>query len=699
MPDEAVPAARRDGAGESPWKERVALTVVTTVYCVLALEILPGTQQGQEVQSQPDPFSAIEWLILLLPAIPALLDAVTSLWRWRTSPQEVRPLRPSWGFVVLCWFMTLCARHAAATPGLFQGHVDIGRIPVLSLVATLGYVLLRAWQGPRPLGVLLGVAWMVLVLAVIGWKTQDGWPRFEWGESPAYHTLLEFQTEPSDFPFQDTHDGAYPREPLKGYRAEPELRPDQNDQCTVVLSMSGGGTNSASFAWGALHALNEEFSGRDRSVLREVDYLVTASGGGLMALAVMEILREADQRGDTLTPRVAREYLESSRFFSVLGLSYLPSDKDAFLKNVLDGRAASKVRGEMEKAFVGRGRCEGVFAGPLSGVPRGDAEFERYATCILTEPLAFADVFPPAGAPVKLPVFVATVTAYETGHVIPVLPAWLETLGVEEIKLALPHAANRKGVLHIQPKKMNYLDAVTLSMAFPGIGPVLGTTRPLVRSDGQTLRRGIALADGGQSDNLGLGIALRLGLLHAKQHPVVHIVLDSSIQTSSPYLVRRYDFGEGISKMVQNAVPLLGASRLEAEGSAGRQARSILGEPDATALTTARNYQLSVVRLSDVMDRNQAQPGLFHALPKGGCLRVLGPHMRLPDDRAACTPVPMEGTPQALLGRFDSSLARKENEVQLLVDAGREAMRMQLASGLKAALTQCLGTARNRLPR
>ncbi|WP_426747431.1 hypothetical protein VZQ01_08145 [Myxococcus faecalis] len=701
MQDEALPAVARSELPETYWKKLGFLAVVAAVYFLWDVGFLQTLPMQEETQAQQNtrPFSSIEWLILLLPVVPVLLDAAKASVQWRSLARQVQPPSISWGFVALCWFLTHYARTEVSSPDrrLFYDHVGLASVPVLSLVATLGYVLIRAWQGCRPRGLLLGIGWLVLLLALIGWKTSDGWPRLGAGNAPSYKTLMDYQTAPSDFPFLATHDGAYPREPLRGYRAEPELRPEQNDQCTVVLSMSGGGTNSASFAWGAIHELNEAFPERQRSVLREFDYLVTASGGGLMALSLMEILREADLRGDTLSSATARDYLESSRFFSVLGLSYLPSTKDAFLRNVLDGRAASRVRAQLKTAFVGLdgGVCKGDYAGPLRSVPREGAAFETYATCSLTSPLSFNEVFPPEGVPVKLPVFVATVTAYETGHVVPLLPKWLNQLGVDEIRLALPHAASRNDVLQVDPRVMDYLDAVTLSMSFPGIGPVLGTTVPLKRPDGNSIRRGIALADGGQSDNLGLGVALRLGLSHAKQHPVVHIVLDSSIQTSSPYLVRRYDFGEGLSKMVQNAVPLLGAARLEAEGAAGAQVRSVLGEPVAPLFTTARNYLLSVVRMSDVMDLNQERPTLFHALPKGGCLRRLRPGMWLPEDRWDCKPVPLKGTPQALLGHFDSSLSRNENEVQLLIDAGRNAMRMKLASGLKDALVQCLDAAQS----
>jgi hypothetical protein len=699
-PSQSLASSHGERRNPTNWVGLSVLVLLTLAYVAVAFDVFGVSQQQQHQQQEPDPTPLLLWLVILSPSLPALFDAARALlgwvrrWQVEKNSGSVHPLRVSVVFVGACLLTTLAAWYLTTRSDLFVGHDLIHLAPLFSLMATLGYVVIRLWQGDRPRGLAIGVVWILLFYLLIGLTSEKTAGAANDVASSDYCPISECETAPTDFPFRDSHIGAYPKAPFLGRSAMPESRSNQNNSCTIVLSMSGGGTNSASFAWGALSELNDSFTRNGRSIIREIDYIVTASGGGLAALALMEILREADLREDVLDQEGAQFYLRSTRFFSTLSLAYLPSTELAFLWNVLDGRASSRVRRNMDKAFVGLGdsKCTGAYSGPLRKVPKkSNEEFATYATCAMTSQLLFKDVFPNNPSDTKLPAFIPTVTAFETGHVVPILPQWMEKLGVKEIVFSLPHAASRKDVRRVDTKRMDYLDAVVLSMSFPGIGPVLGITGQLERPDSKPISRGIALADGGQSDNLGIGVGLRLGLAEAINHSTIQIVLDSSIQLSSPYLVRTYGSGEGLSKMMQNGVPLLGAARLQAELDAGRQAREVLGPPDsASALKSAKGFHLSVVSLSDVMDINQKTPSLFHSLPKDNCIRKLRRGLSLPRDRDDCELSPLEGSPQKRLGGFDSSLARRQAEVQLLIDAGREAMRQELASGLMASLNECL---------
>ncbi|WP_224245599.1 hypothetical protein [Hyalangium gracile] len=59
----------------------------------------------------------------------------------------------------------------------------------------------------------------------------------------------------------------------------------------MSLSISGGGSNSAAFAWGALEEPNRRYvDPSGQSVLQEVDYITTASGGGIEPSASLPLV-------------------------------------------------------------------------------------------------------------------------------------------------------------------------------------------------------------------------------------------------------------------------------------------------------------------------------------------------------------------------------------------------------------------------
>src|SRR5262245_50393793 len=71
-----------------------------------------------------------------------------------------------------------------------------------------------------------------------------------------------------------------------GYAMRNLKAPGNSDSLQVVVAISGGGYRAAALGYGVLGALRDTrivWEGRERSVLDEVDFLGSASGGSLVA--------------------------------------------------------------------------------------------------------------------------------------------------------------------------------------------------------------------------------------------------------------------------------------------------------------------------------------------------------------------------------------------------------------------------------
>ncbi|HSP77336.1 MAG TPA: hypothetical protein VLQ93_02315 [Myxococcaceae bacterium] len=489
-------------------------------------------------------------------------------------------------------------------------------------------------------------------------------------------------------PTRETHEYGSPREPLhpEGARkvALPSTRPEQQADCVVSLSISGGGSNSAAFAWGALAELNERQVGPGgRSVLEELDYLVSASGGGITALLLMEMLREHRLReGGPLTQEDAKTYLGSARFRGVLD-TQMSTVGDVLASGLASwfGNASSKLQRALRVAMVGEGeRCQGVEAGPLAAVPRGtDGEFERYVLCRLTPPLRFEDVFVEAGQRASLPAFLPTVTLFETGENLPATRVWLERLGIERLLFALPNSW-LGDVARVE--ELDYVHAVTLSMGFPGIGPVLATAKRGERT------YGVTLADGGQSDNLGLWVAyhaLRNELLAHPEREAIHVVLDSSIEPETPFVEKKVEDWATVTgeRVIGNSLPLLRAARHTSRRNLELRARDELKEQ-------ADSYQLFFVTAEDVLDSRELVHRSFRDISDPGACHRAGHATDLETCLANARPCTRGCSPRERLGGLMSTLANERQLAEDLVTLGREAMARAYEGGLKHALERCI---------
>ncbi len=505
------------------------------------------------------------------------------------------------------------------------------------------------------------------------------------------NSYVAFTPYAAPSPLKNTHERGLPKDPLHteagGQVALPSTRPDQDAACVVTVSISGGGSNSAAFAWGALEELNSRYSGPGgRSVLQEVDYLVTASGGGITGLMLMEVLREHRLReGGPLTQANAKAYLGSARFRGVLD-AQLRTVNQVVISGFASwiGNSSSKLQRSLRNAIVGEGEpCQGAERGPLSQVPREtDAQFARYVQCPLTPPLRFEDVFVKANQTAALPAFMPTVTLFESGDNVPATGAWFKQLGLKEVLFALPDSL--WGDI-IKAEELDYVHAVTLSMSFPGIGPVLATAGAGADAGDKTFA--MTIADGGQSDNLGIWAAYhatRGELRSQKRRGAVHIVLDSAIEPATPFVEAKVGNWRASTaeRVVGNGQPLLRAARLVSE-------RLLRLRVDNDLKDVGVPYDPFFVRAGDVLDSQEMKYEPFvNIIDRKACYRE-----GLATDLQSClkdaSPCTSRCTPRERLGGIISSLSNDRQRAEDLVTLGREAMVRAYKDGLKEALDRC----------
>ena len=78
---------------------------------------------------------------------------------------------------------------------------------------------------------------------------------------------------------------------VQKYRSVQE-RPNQNPDVAIAMAISGGGSRAYNFAMGVLLELDNIYIGQQRSILNEIDYFSTVSGGGFAAGSYVSALYE-----------------------------------------------------------------------------------------------------------------------------------------------------------------------------------------------------------------------------------------------------------------------------------------------------------------------------------------------------------------------------------------------------------------------
>jgi hypothetical protein len=297
-----------------------------------------------------------------------------------------------------------------------------------------------------------------------------------------------------------------------GYRSPQSREPRYFSQdCAFAVAISGGGTVSASFSYGALKRLAEiqgivpQKSELADSALAQVDYFSTASGGGITAAEMIRMLGDANVGRRTHDPAALRDDFDQ-RFDA---LTYKKTTDEKYLTK----------KGITERLFGcndGQSRLERLRLHSATGI-WCDPDQPRFCSMPGEEPskpLSMRGIFPlenDGGA--DLPIWVPNATAFGNGRRVPLTPHVLSNqLGV----VGTAYTGNTSiGDLSV-------VEPLAASMAFPGIGPYR-----MLRGNGDKLD----LVDGGLADNLGAYTALDLlgyDLRSKRAKRAVLLVIDSS---------------------------------------------------------------------------------------------------------------------------------------------------------------------------
>ncbi|MEM1141409.1 MAG: hypothetical protein AAGI88_02390 [Pseudomonadota bacterium] len=274
-----------------------------------------------------------------------------------------------------------------------------------------------------------------------------------------------------------------------------------------VISFSGGGIRASNFALGSLLALDaivlepfdEDANGseRPRTLLDELDYASTVSGGGLgVAVLVAE--------------RYQHQCKDSNRR---LPLFYL-------LQTDSGGRRVELLRRRWSGAFLGK-------LNPKAwGKARSNTDlFERsyfgelaYVDCPSKSQLTLADVQSTAENSI---VHIPNSTLSSSGFVFPFTEAILDEFKVQSSGFD----AGEQERTNSRAANMRYTQALVASAAFP---PILSDVR-LATGDGT--EGFLHLTDGGQADDNGIRTALealaRLSKDRFRESPVIYVAVDA----------------------------------------------------------------------------------------------------------------------------------------------------------------------------
>lgn len=449
--------------------------------------------------------------------------------------------------------------------------------------------------------------------------------------------------------------------PLGNY-SSPQGRPDQGAKCSVALAFAGGGTVSASMAFGFMERFVETMiESGDSQLLNEIDYVTTASGGGHAAYLFIDMLREARVRNPSNIWGEVKDSMASPRFRSSLSTIVLPSyGKDAIRFGVaallFDSNGKEMHRRLVSAVASGDTMC--THKGPIAQTPPGKDDVLK---CRVFED-AHADVLRPSdfvakeGSTLTHPVWLPAFTLFDAGVNVPFSPAALELLGVESISFS-----KDPDDVHTPVAEMSMIDALVLSSAFPGIGPFLFRTKD---------KDVIVVADGGQTDNLGIENAAILvsNDIAAGATAGVVITVDTSTEPSNhPFFQdRKASFADRISLTATNAVPLLKHAR--------RQQLALV-----RAVDRDEKIALHSASIDDVLKK----PLPFFNLRGGDC-PIATPIAQCPRDTA---PKSMDVWQRAVVDTFVAE-ALPRQVVEDLIVVGR-AMFDNHASKIRESLQNC----------
>ncbi len=312
-----------------------------------------------------------------------------------------------------------------------------------------------------------------------------------------FHELTDYRAhyaaQHGSVPTSDEIHGANIMANLRTPQDRPE--PIASRRCSLAFAISGGGSISAAYSFGVLREMADwdlHVQHSSVSLLSQVDYISTASGGGITGAILAGTFWEKDVYWVLQSSpfdvaafqNAVRVHFDSADYESSFSEAYLRRSEFLWTDN------QTRLLRFRERLPIG------VFG-------------KNFATNNCELALTFDDMFAPLaisiGRRVELaaaqhyesarkfaPTWIPNATAFADGSRVPLTSAVLERLGV--LRLTTPVRCSESARFRDWPMS----EALAASMSFPGIGPFRLST-----ASGS-----LDLVDGGLADNLGVFTAL-----------------------------------------------------------------------------------------------------------------------------------------------------------------------------------------------
>lgn len=311
------------------------------------------------------------------------------------------------------------------------------------------------------------------------------------------------------FTFQKVPYSKIPDIDLSSYKSA-QTRENQDPNLALGISLSGGGSRAQYFSTGVLIGLDDIKTKNNSTILKEVDYFSTVSGGGLAAGNYIALLNK--RYHDTLEFDTLGEFWNSSKHFE---------DKN------FDERMNVGTKTRYLVTRFGRKRMNyshHIYKHALlnkQAKPRKD----NYNEIFLHELMVNID----SSQKVNYPFLVPNASIYTNGDLFPMMPHIIDSLKIirfQKPSFKIPFPRHVRSRTFINGFPLQY--ALGTSSAFPAMLPVYNFSQSDDRKTSKKSESIIKAFDGGLTDNLGVQTLSKLLKKDTGEKSKKAIVVNSS---------------------------------------------------------------------------------------------------------------------------------------------------------------------------
>jgi len=321
-----------------------------------------------------------------------------------------------------------------------------------------------------------------------------------------------------------------------------QLRPDQDSTLALAVSISGGGSRAANFAVGVLMGLEKVYrtanpgilqeydcgtdpksiisGAKQRSILREIDYLSTVSGGGFAGGAFIASLWDHNHKGiaepyslsSCVEEHICKD-LKHSYVKTLIGALFNPRIWFTYFD---DGDALEKVIDDLVLGYKRQKKWAEQKGGKAKSISLGDLFVDRDSL----------------SKPVKFPMMVANASLLDKMGVFPFTPDILKQYKING------YSHRMKKYMYEAEEFDIYEMPLSVGIKASGSFPALISNTTLCSSHNPH-RKYLHIIDGAMTDNFGFQTAVSLLVQDHKAYQKVLMVIDAENAGNMPTFNRK----------------------------------------------------------------------------------------------------------------------------------------------------------------